>query len=373
MARRSKGEGSISTSTRNGKPYYKASVTIGYSADGKQIRKSFGSFKKSVVIDKLNKVKYEAKTNTISSDSGITFGNLYQKWVEDYKKNEVQSNTYDDYLTCYKLHIEPYPIAGVKASQITLDFLQRYFNSLQAVCTPNNIRKIFTKVNSCFKFALLHGVVQRNYCQGVTLQKIQRKQEDQYKVFTKEEQERLIANLDFRNVLDQVIYLDFYTGLRLGEILALKWSRLDGNILHIKEQYQRATIFEEGKKKTAYEFKDFLKTPTSERDIPIPQKIIDFLNNLERTGDLMFSDQGEPIERKRPDRRIKYHCKKLGIPPKTFHSIRHTYATRLFEANVPIKTVQALLGHADIDTTMSVYTHVMPEKKMEVLDVLNSI
>lgn len=88
----------------------------------------------------------------------------------------------------------------------------------------------------------------------------------------------------------------------------------------------------------------------------------------------MFCDEnGDPIERKKPDRRVQKLCRELNIPIKKFHSIRHTYATRLFESDVPIKTVQALMGHADIQTTMNIYTHVMKEKKLEVIDVLEKL
>lgn len=61
------------------------------------------------------------------------------------------------------------------------------------------------------------------------------------------------------------------------------------------------------------------------------------------------------------------------MPYRNFHSLRHTYATRLFENNVPIKTVQALLRHKDIATTMNIYTHVMPEKMTNEVQCLNKI
>lgn len=138
--RRNKGEGSITTTTRNGKTYYKASVTIGYDANGKQIRKYFGSFKKSVVVDKINTVKYEAKTNSLSSDSAITFGNLFYKWIHDYKRNEVQSNTFDEYLVCYR-RLTKYPISNVKVSILTVDMMQLFFNDLQKDYSPNVIKK----------------------------------------------------------------------------------------------------------------------------------------------------------------------------------------------------------------------------------------
>ena len=66
-------------------------------------------------------------------------------------------------------------------------------------------------------------------------------------------------------------------------------------------------------------------------------------------------------------------CKKLNLEHRSFHSIRHSYATRLFELDIPIKTVQSLMGHSDMDTTMNIYTHVMQDKKMEIIDKLNNL
>ena len=75
--RKTNGEGTISVVTRNDKPYYKANITVGWDSNGKQIRKSFGSYKKSVVLDKMNTAKYLAKTVSLSN-SDISFGQLFE-------------------------------------------------------------------------------------------------------------------------------------------------------------------------------------------------------------------------------------------------------------------------------------------------------
>lgn len=146
-------------------------------------------------------------------------------------------------------------------------------------------------------------------------------------------------------------------------------------MLSVKGQFQKdIQIDEDGNRKLSYVMKDKLKTTHSEREIPLPKRVIEMLNNMLRLGDLLFCDEkGQPIEVKRPPRKIKKLCKVLEIPHRSFHSIRHTYATRLFEMDVPIKTVQALLGHSDIQTTMNIYTHVMKEKKLEIVDKLDEL
>ncbi len=372
MARRkSNGEGSISIKIRNGKNYYTGAITLGWDSHGKQIRKTFSSFKKSDVVDKMNTAKYEYKRGLKSSNE-MTFGELFHHWIFNYKKQEVSNNTFYEYETVYRLRIEPYKISRLKSSEITLDDLQRYFNKLQEKFSANTIKKTYIQINSCMAFAVIQGIILRNLCPGVSLQKLEKK--EKLNVFSKEEQKKIIEFLDLRDIIDCLIYFTFYTGLRLGESLGVKWEDInDKNVLKVARQYRRKVeVTKVGERTLSYEFKK-LKTKNSEREIPLPQKAIDLLNNMIRTGDLIFSDCGKPIEPKRPQRKITKICKDLNIPHRSFHALRHSYATRLFELNIPVKAVQTLLGHSEIGTTMDIYTHVMLDKKVEYIDQLNQI
>ena len=368
--RKANGEGTISTVIRNGKTYYKANITVGWDSSGKQIRKSFGSYKKSVVLDKMNTAKYQAKTNSLSN-SDISFGDLFKDWIFNFKKIEVSPNTFYEYEASYRLRILPYSIARKRANQISLNDLQKYFNELQETFTINTIKKTYIQVHSCIKFALIQGVMVRDYCPGVTLQKITKK--ESVNVFSKEEQELILKILDTRDIVDALIYFTFYTGLRLGEVLGLQWGDIKDDMVSITRQYRRNVEVEKvNDRKLTYKFKE-LKTKNSAREIPLPDKVLKMLETLPKGYDLIFSVDGKPIEPKRPQRRITNLCKRLNIPHRSFHSIRHSYATRLFELEIPIKTVQVLLGHSNIATTMDIYTHVMKEKKLEVLDKLNNL
>ncbi|GAA0864571.1 site-specific integrase [Paraclostridium tenue] len=130
------------------------------------------------------------------------------------------------------------------------------------------------------------------------------------------------------------------------------------------------------------------KTKNSIRTILIPKNILIKLKEhkvqqsknklqlgeLYANNDYIFCDNlGYPLDDKRPTRNLKSILTKLNIEPLKFHRLRHTYATRLFEANVPPKTVQVLIGHYDISITMDIYTHVMENTKLEAVDKLNDI
>lgn len=368
--KKSNGEGSIITTTLNGKPYYKASVTIGFDSNGKQIKKSFGSYKKSVVLEKMNKVKYESKNNLLSN-SNITFGDLFKEWIFNHKKVEVSDNTFCEYETAYRLRILPYNINNKRVNQLTLNDLQMYFNELQEKFSTNTIKKAYVQIHSCLKFAIIQGIITKNPCLGVTLQK--EKKKEKYNVFSKQEQELILNTLNKKDIVDCLIYFTFFTGLRLGEVLALKWTDVKDKMLRVERQYNRTVRTTDiGVSKLSYEFKD-LKTKNSKREIPIPNKALAILEGIPKQYELIFSDEGKPIERKRPQRRMTALCKKLNLEHRSFHSIRHSYATRLFESDVAIKIVQSLMGHSDMATTMDIYTHVMKDKKLEILDILDNL
>lgn len=371
MAKKANGEGTLTSTIRNGKTYYIGSVTIGWDTNGKQIRKTFGSFKKTVVIDKMNTVKYEAKKNMLSSTE-MTFGEFFKNWIYKFKRVEVSNNTFFAYETSYRLRIEPHRISYKKMNDITLHDLQDYFNELQEKWSAKTIKDTYIRVHACFRFAVIQNAIVRNYLPGVTLQKIESK--ESINVFSREEQEKVIEALDLCDIIDCLIYFAFYTGLRLSEVLAVKWCDINNNVLKVQRQYRReTTILEDGTRNLKYVFEK-LKTKNSEREIPLPKKVIDMLEKLDENCELIFHDKkNKPLDLHRPQRRIVAICKILGIPHRSFHSIRHSYATRLFELNIPLKTVQVLLGHSDVATTMDVYTHVMLDKKMEILDKLNEL
>ena len=180
------------------------------------------------------------------------------------------------------------------------------------------------------------------------------------------------------------------TGLRLGEILALIWS--DINFQHkipsVNKSIRQETTFNnkgEGKYTTIIQPS---KTETSIRTVPIPSNIIFKLKQFKLTqnkerlsngelympSDLVFTTPiGTPINTCNLRKLYSRVLKKADINNIKFHPLRHTYATRLFEEGVQIKTVQSLLGYSDINITINIYTHVTNDIKNNAVEKLNQI
>lgn len=209
------------------------------------------------------------------------------------------------------------------------------------------------------------------------------------KVLTPNQQQSFIAAIKGHE--SEVLFLiALNTGLILREILGLKWYYIDfdNGTLTVNRTLQRVTDISRDEKRESKIIEQLPKSKNSVRTVPIPQNILSRLKDYKLNqnknklklgeaylnNDYIFcNDLGYPIDDKRPARNLKNILTKLSIESIKFHGLRHTYATRLFEANVPPKTVQVLMGHYDISITMDIYTHVMESTNLEAVDKLNYI
>lgn len=155
-----------------------------------------------------------------------------------------------------------------------------------------------------------------------------------------------------------LVLLAVASGMRIGELLALRWGNIDflRRVISIRESFYSGKFGNP-------------KTRCSRRDIPMSEAIeralVDHRARLRNAGPetLVFVSRTQtPVNAKDMLRRIlQPTCKKLGLPLVSWHSFRHSHATLLSEAVESIKTAQALLGHSDLKTTLNIYTHAVPE------------
>ncbi|MCC3868937.1 tyrosine-type recombinase/integrase [Terrisporobacter mayombei] len=386
--RRSNGEGSIVKNMRNGIQIgWRASITIGTDDKGKLVRKQFTGKTQQDVKNKLQEYKKQMLMGVLNEDK-LTVSDWFYSWLFDYRKQDLKPKSFQRYHGIYKNYIENTDFGNIKLNDLRTTHLQRHYKKLlDNGITPTTIRQINTNLKTCLNEAERQGYIQKNWCKLVTLPK--KEDNKEVKVFTKEEQEKFLEAIKGHE-LELLYIVALGTGLRIGEILGLKWSDIDfkNNELHVNRSLQKAAIYEDDKI-VRYEVQETTpKTKNSLRTIPVPQNIIKKLRthkNEQNELILLLQEEynnknyvfcnklGRPIEDKRPGRNLKTILTSIGIEPIKFHALRHTYATRLFEAGIPPKTVQHLMGHSDIETTMNIYTHVMKEQKLEAVDKINSI
>lgn len=159
-------------------------------------------------------------------------------------------------------------------------------------------------------------------------------------------------------------FLIYQTGCRRGEALALKWSDIDrkNNVVHITK-----SLYHVGDKPQIKE----PKTESGIRDVPLLDGLAKALPEKPKNGYIFSKDNGEtPLGKIYIDRKLKQYREESGVTV-TAHQIRHGYATALFEAGIDAKTAQVLLGHAQLSTTMDIYTHVCSDVLAEAAKKMN--
>ncbi|WP_034438591.1 tyrosine-type recombinase/integrase [Clostridium ihumii] len=379
------GEGTIFKEIKNGKTYYRGMLTIGYDEDGKLKRKSFTSTKKQIVIDKMADYKSQYNAGILPQNDKITLQQWFYTWLFDFRINDLKPSSLERYEGIYRNYIEGSPIGQKKLSNLRAADIQNYYNALIASGKTGNVVKSLNKcLKACINEAVKQSYIMKNYCNSVTLPRIQKSND--ITVFTKEEQNILLNSLK-NNELEMLITFDLGTGLRQGELLALEWSDINfkDNTVSVDKSIKLVYIVGKDKKRKSSILKQTPKTKSSIRTIPVPSIIMENLktykdnqqkikNELYEDKNIVFANTtGSYLDSRYLSKRYAKLLKDANIPHKKFHALRHTYATRLFEADIPIKTVQVLMGHSDIKTTMNIYTHVMPEQKIKAVEKINNL
>lgn len=163
------------------------------------------------------------------------------------------------------------------------------------------------------------------------------------------------------------IYLCLTTGLRIGEICALRWEDINvpEGTLHVKRTIERIYILDGEKRHTELVISN-PKTPNSLREIPLNAEALSLIKPLMKVVNkdyYVISNASKPMEPRTYRCFYKKLMATLGIPAIKFHGLRHSFATRCIESNCDYKTVSVLLGHSDISTTLNLYVHPNMEQK----------
>lgn len=385
---KSNGEGTIYKYEKNGKTYYRGMLTVGYDHDGKLIRKSFNSSKKQDIINLMAEYKTKNNAGLLPSDDKITLQQWFYTWLFDFRINDLKPSSFERYEGIYRNYIKDTKIGKKKLSDLRAADLQIYYNKLiEDGKAPDTIKVINKNLKTCLNEALKQSYVAKNYCNLITLPKIEKK--DEIIVFSVKEQKTLINFLKGHK-LQMLLEMALGTGMRQGELLALKWSDIDleNKTVSVNKSIKIVAIISKDGNRECKTVEQTPKTKNSIRTIPMPSKIVEKLKqyredqekerlenkDLYQNNNIVFaSNLGAYIDSRYLNRQYANILKKTNIPYKKFHFLRHTYCTRLFEAGIPIKTVQVLMGHGDIKTTMNIYTHVMPDEKVKAIDKINNL
>lgn len=372
--KRVNGEGTI---TKLSDKKYMGKIMVGWKPDGKPDRVSvYGKNEKEVSI-KLREISSQLAKGTYIHSCKDTFGEWVVVWLKDYKSIKLKPRTYDIYESQINTHIIPelgdIQLKDLKSHQLQ-HFYNKKYNAGQGLASAT-IKKIHSIINSSLKQALINDLIIKNPSEGVELPALEQKI---IKSFTEEEHTRFFEAAKKSDYFNAFLLAD-YTGVRMGELLALKWDDIDleNGQLSITKTLSLVKDRKGISKKKYLLVVQKPKTKASIRTLPLTKNAIKMLSELKvnksSKSNLVFpSRKNTYIYPRNFERSFQNIVLKAGIEECNTHTLRHTFATRCFEKGINLKIISKWLGHSKIAHTLDIYTHIMPDTEKNAVRILES-
>ena len=357
--------------------------------NGKVNRKVFSSKDKNTVIEKMEAFKRELKISDGQLDNGeITFEIFSESLMKTVFKERLKPSALLRKRQSLEHQVYPY-IGYIPINEISVHDVQSMINALSETdLSYSTIKKAYEAVNSVMKVYRVRTQTALNPCEGVLLPKRKEKEISDIKYFN-EEEVKLIENEATRKFsngrdvyrLGYSIILLMYTGMRVGEMLALTWDDIDFENKTITVNKNAVAATEDGERNMNVQ--DSTKTKKSTRIIPMTSKAMEalrYIKNITGGNDYVISSKNNKlIHPENINRMFHSILVNVGImKPKVerrvddvsygVHTLRHTFASLLFKNNCEIKVISEILGHADTKITENIYIHLSQEQKKKAIE-----
>lgn len=294
-------------------------------------------------------------------------------WYENYIKPAAKTRTAEKYREIISNRLIP-NFGEYKTEEISPLEMQKYITNL-SVCgnlvtgkglSSNSINGIITVAQASLKAAYEAGVCLKCIANKIKRPKTYEKKIECFSLREQQTIEQCVLNSGKTKDLGIIICL--YTGLRLGELLALSWKDVN---------FQERIIIVS---KTCHDCKGGKrnfgtpKTKSSCREIPIPRKLLTILSEMKKEGcEFVIHKNGRPMGVRTYQKYFESLQKRLNIKRRGFHSLRHTFATRALECGMDVKTLSEILGHKNSAVTLNRYAHSLTEHKAAMMNKLGNL
>ena len=371
--------------TKDGK--WVGQIVIGKNENGTLKYKRFKSDKQYVVLEKMREFEQGFVYTKDATKSYLE--DFLDGYLFNVKKNVLKPSSFDRDVRTGNL-IKKY-IGNYTLEQLATPFIQsELINKLK----DNNysystIHKVYVLLNECLQYAVDTDKLDKNPCRLVKQppkkmfekKEIRWLSEDEIKLFKEQ------AVCKYKTGNDRYIYglpisLIIYTGLRCGELAALKWSDIDfeNKKIYVRKNIVTVYDYEDTEKKTR---KVNLQTSTKTsngRIIPLIKNAEDILNSIKskyqeiNSDGFIINNSDKMVHVDTLSDAYTNIAKTAGIEnPLGIHTLRHTFASLLIKKGVDIKIVSEILGHKDVSFTYNVYVHILEEQKAQAMNLLDDI
>ena len=364
-----------------------AQIVIGKNENGKLKYKRFTSDKQYVVIEKMR--EFEQGFTQIKNANKSYLSDFLTGYIFNVKKNVLKPSSFDREVRTGNLinkYIGNYTFEQLSATFIQTELINKLKDNNYSYST---IHKAYVLLNECLQYAVDTDKLEKNPCRLVKQppkkmfdkKEIRWLSEDEIKLFKEQ------AVCKYKTGNDRYIYgfrisLIIYTGLRCGELAALKWSDIDfeNKKIYIRKNIVTIYDYEDTERKTR-KVNLQASTKTSEgRAIPLIKSAEDILNSIKskyqeiNSDGFIINNSDKMVHVDTLSDSYTNIAKTAGIEnPLGIHTLRHTFASLLIKKGVDIKIVSDILGHKDVSFTYNIYVHILEEQKTQAMSLLDDI
>lgn len=339
-------------------------------------RKSFSGDTEEECLEKYELFlrKMDKKLRGIDIDATIP-DIVREKYRNDLALNYVGEQGYSRNISTLKI-MENHPIGNLPITEVTEGHIIIFLSSITHY-SNSVIQKLFQQLKMAFEIACDKKIITVNLMTKNSMRRPKSSKEDK-KVhgFTSEEQQLFLDAMMSHNVPEnrndyrKQLLIELYTGMRMGEINALRPEDVDleRRIIHVRRTISRGVEYQTM-------IKDGTKTKAGKRDIPITkqaEKVLrDAIDEMKRNPEgLIFYDynKNEPIQTSQVNCFFRRICEKAGVSVRGQHALRHTFATRCIESGIPPVVLKKWLGHTNIHITLDTYADVFDKMNNDAID-----
>lgn len=386
VTRKKNGEGSI-YQLANGK--WTGKLQIGRKPDGKPNRKTFSGKTEAEVRKKIKEFNKNIDKYLAENVPSLSFEEYINKWLYTYKKNNLKPSSFDRLESTIKSYIIP-NLGYLQLGNIENHDIQSVINKMfDKGLSHSSIKKVYDTCNGVFNYAMIKDII-RNPMLGVEMPSVRKFDKKEIKYFTEDEVKQLEIEAIRLYKTNRRVYnygyafiLMLNTGIRMGEILGIDKHGdidLENNTLRIR---RNVVVVKERDKKDPSEIigytnqiQDSVKTDAGDRIIPLNKKaresIIYLMENCDNNSNLLISNPiGDTLSISSFSKTFNKILVATGIESCGLHTLRHTFASRLFRNGVDVKVVSELLGHSNVSITYNTYIHLIKEQKVKAIQSLD--
>ena len=326
--------------------------------------KSYGEVKQKLYAVKIGKERFEKNIS-----ARLSFSMAAEEWL-NVVHNEKKQATYIKYRLIYEKYLYP-KIGSMLFSEWNHRFLtDLYSNGSNEFLSGSVQKSISCVLNQIISYVGSHYDLNIISCPAPR-HKMEKKSVE---VLSFSEQARLLKYLyDEMDIYKLGIILCISTGVRLGELCALKWEDIDfeENLLHINATVQRISVDGHSTKTVLLEGSP--KSSFSRRKIPISSELTRLLFFYYCKQEKYLFKGRKPVEPRTYQYKFQQYLQSAGIKKKNFHILRHTFATNCIHSGVDIRSLSDILGHSDVKITLNRYVHPTIEDKRRHMNTLSAV